>query len=92
MTIFLNVPYSEKDLAKRLGARWDAAKNKWYVPEGMFLSPFECWLPSLFDSVDRSKGKKRGKKRRDKNVDRKSFGVTVGELYPTESGGKPPWE
>lgn len=29
--IYLNVPYSEKDLAKEKGARWDAGKKKWYI-------------------------------------------------------------
>ena len=29
--IYLNVPYAEKDAAKALGAKWDAAKKKWYV-------------------------------------------------------------
>ncbi len=29
--IYLNVPYSEKDLAKGKGARWDAGKKKWYI-------------------------------------------------------------
>jgi hypothetical protein len=41
----LIVPYAEKDQAKALGARWDAAGKTWYVPEGMMLEPFECWLP-----------------------------------------------
>lgn len=41
----LIVPYSEKDQAKALGARWDAAGKTWYVPEGLMLEPFECWLP-----------------------------------------------
>lgn len=29
--ILLNVPYSEKDEAKGLGAKWDSNKKKWYV-------------------------------------------------------------
>ncbi len=31
---YLNVPYSEKDEAKQLGAKWDRAKKLWYVPPG----------------------------------------------------------
>ena len=31
---YLAVPYEEKDDAKRLGARWDAAARSWYIPEG----------------------------------------------------------
>ena len=29
--IYLNVPYSNKDEAKKLGSRWDAEKKKWYI-------------------------------------------------------------
>jgi hypothetical protein len=36
---YLNVPYAEKDAAKRLGAMWDAEQKKWFVrgdvPEGL---------------------------------------------------------
>lgn len=31
---YLNVPFSEKDEAKSLGARWDNAQRKWYAPNG----------------------------------------------------------
>lgn len=31
MKTYLNVPYAEKDIAKRNGAKWDAAAKKWYV-------------------------------------------------------------
>ncbi len=40
----LKVPFAEKDEAKRLGARWDAAKKKWYVPAGVELAPFARWM------------------------------------------------
>lgn len=39
----LKVPFAEKDEAKRLGARWDAAIKKWYVPAGVDLAPFARW-------------------------------------------------
>jgi hypothetical protein len=40
----LNVPFAEKDEAKRLGARWDSAKKKWYAPSGADLARFSRWL------------------------------------------------
>lgn len=44
--IYLNVPKSEKDEAKALGAKWDwGAKKQWYVPEGTPLEPFDKWNP-----------------------------------------------
>lgn len=30
---YLNIPYNEKDEAKKLGARWDFKKNNWYCYE-----------------------------------------------------------
>jgi hypothetical protein len=41
---YLNVPFSEKDLAKSLGARWDPAARKWYVPSDRDTAPFSRWL------------------------------------------------
>jgi len=32
--IYLKVPYDEKDEAKKMGARWDMNKKKWYYEEG----------------------------------------------------------
>jgi hypothetical protein len=47
MRIMLDVPYAETEQALRLGAQWDSADRKWYVPHGMLVSPFECWLPTF---------------------------------------------
>lgn len=40
----LNVPFSEKDRAKALGARWDAAGKTWFVPDGVNPEPFAEWI------------------------------------------------
>ena len=29
--IYLNVPYDEKDEAKKMGAKWDKSKKRWYI-------------------------------------------------------------
>jgi hypothetical protein len=42
--VLLNVPYAEKDEAKQLGARWDAARRKWYVPAGVDPAAFSRWM------------------------------------------------
>ena len=39
----LNVPYAEKDEAKKLGAKWDSNRKKWYVPQGVDAEPFSRW-------------------------------------------------
>lgn len=31
MRINLSVPYSDKDLAKELGAKWDCIEKTWYI-------------------------------------------------------------
>lgn len=41
----LDVPYEEKDMAKRLGARWDSYYRVWHVHPGVDMRPFERWLP-----------------------------------------------
>ncbi len=43
---YLTVPYDDKDQAKRLGARWDAAARRWYVPDGTDPAPFARWRDS----------------------------------------------
>jgi len=44
MRVNLKVPYADKDKAKRLGARWDAATKVWYVIDPLDLVPFMQWL------------------------------------------------
>ncbi|MER2514738.1 MAG: exodeoxyribonuclease VII large subunit [Nitrosomonas ureae] len=46
MPTFLEVQFKDKDQAKALGARWDGAAKKWYVPDGKELAPFNAWLPA----------------------------------------------
>jgi hypothetical protein len=36
--IYLNVPYKEKEKAKKLGARWDQGSKKWYIPKDMVMN------------------------------------------------------
>ena len=41
----LDVPYAEKDEAKKLGARWDPEMKKWFVPKGKEAANFQRWFP-----------------------------------------------
>lgn len=43
-TTNLKVPFSEKDQAKSLGAKWNAELKQWYVPQGVDTKPFEKWF------------------------------------------------
>jgi exodeoxyribonuclease VII large subunit len=51
MPTFLDVQFKDKDQAKALGARWDGAAKKWYVPDGKELAPFNAWLPVALRGV-----------------------------------------
>lgn len=52
MPTYLEVSFSDKDEAKRLGARWDAASRRWYVPDSIPVAPFARWLPAAVQSED----------------------------------------
>lgn len=40
----LSVPFSEKDEARSLGARWDARRKVWFVPDGVDPGRFGKWF------------------------------------------------
>lgn len=47
--LFLDVPFAEKDSVKRLGAKWDGAMRKWYIPHGVDVKPFSRWWPDALN-------------------------------------------
>jgi hypothetical protein len=50
---YINVPYAEKDIVKKLGAKWDSQKKSWFIPEKIALIKFEKWIePNLFECID----------------------------------------
>jgi hypothetical protein len=46
MRVDLDVPYTDKDEAKRLGAKWDIARKRWYVVDVENLEAFLKWIPA----------------------------------------------
>ena len=52
MRINLVTPFAEKDAAKALGARWDAAQKCWYIVDVDDLTPFMRWIPNLDAAQD----------------------------------------
>jgi hypothetical protein len=46
MKTYLNVPYHQKDAAKRLGARWDGVAGRWYVDNAENIAAFMQWMPA----------------------------------------------
>ena len=45
MRINLKVPFAQKEAAKELGARWDAARKIWYIIDPACLALFSDWRP-----------------------------------------------
>jgi hypothetical protein len=46
MRMNLKVPFAEKDEAKKLGARWDAARKLWYVDSEEKIAACARWSPT----------------------------------------------
>ena len=54
--VYINVPYSEKDEAKALGAKWDKKEKSWFVESGIDQKPFQKWLePARETQLDMNK-------------------------------------
>lgn len=51
MRMNLKVPFAEKEQAKKLGARWDAAQKVWYIEKLIDMAPFARWSPTLHEST-----------------------------------------
>ena len=49
---YLNVPYPEKDVAKSLGAKWDAIVKRWYYTSKMDETKFWKWIVRPFMKVE----------------------------------------
>jgi hypothetical protein len=45
MRINLNVPFAEKEIAKRRGALWDEVRKTWYIVNPPRLDVFVDWMP-----------------------------------------------
>ena len=77
MRIDLKVPFAEKDIAKALGARWDAAKKIWYIMEVADLTPFMRWIPDLEAATEGPAG---GTTRRSTDTGMAPIEQTVGDI------------
>lgn len=51
MSLLLNVPFAEKDDAKRLGAKWNPDLKKWYVPLKKDYHKFKKWILKESDNT-----------------------------------------
>lgn len=51
---YLSVAYEDRDLAKRLGARWDPSVRKWYCTKGSALAKIFAWRAAPKSSAGRT--------------------------------------
>ena len=94
MRINLVTPFAEKDEAKAMGARWDAAKKCWYIVDIADLTPFLRWIPNreaaMAGSTD---GVNRLRKDASKNQLNAFKGLTTGPTEVPHCGcDVQPWE
>lgn len=96
---YLSVPFAQKDAAKALGAKWDAANKKWYVPENKDITLFAQWQPecSMMESTITTTSKPRSQIPSAKTSSSANNETIVATTYPTDknfiayNGDEPPW-
>jgi hypothetical protein len=85
---YLVVPYEEKDAAKRLGARWDANAQSWFIPAGADAEPFARWRDpnsSLSPKTHASAAQnKNGHRQQDAPADEPAENIARPENEPTD--------
>lgn len=92
---YLTVPFAQKDEAKALGARWDPARKRWYVPEGVDTAAFQRWGPDSSDAPESASGASAGNTAKSRPRRQESPGVVIPPTDPNfvpYSGEAPPWE
>ena len=94
---YLNVSYAQKDAVKALGARWDPANKKWYVPANIDITLFAAWrLDSV--SVEPEIKTLRGNDatnliiNTDKNAAAGVITYPVDKSFVAYDGQVPPWD
>jgi hypothetical protein len=97
---YLNVPFAQKDAAKALGARWDAANKKWYVPADKDITLFAQWhtQSGTPESPSTTTGKPRSRISTTKNSSSANNASPSVITYPVDknfvayNGNEPPWD
>ena len=45
MRIYLDIPYTDKELAKNKGCYWDGQKKKWFIDNPIHMDQYMRWMP-----------------------------------------------
>jgi hypothetical protein len=94
---YLNVPFAQKDTVKALGAKWDAANKKWYVPANMDSAVFAQWQPqsgTLESSPTTGKSGIRKSSITGASVNNSALGTitqATDKNFVAYNGDQPPW-
>jgi hypothetical protein len=95
---YLNVPFAQKDMAKALGAKWDAALKKWYVPADKDSGLFAQWQP-VASSVESTATAARLPKARTATAKASVANNATGVMtyaadkdFIAYNGDRPPWD
>lgn len=91
MRINLDCPFSEKDHAKALGARWDVAKKMWYIENVEDLTPFMRWIGRKEKPVKQETPSASGKLITLRDFLAKTYGVHVSLTYKAAKQFGIPW-
>lgn len=96
---YLNVPYAQKDAAKALGAKWDAAIKKWYVPADKDVTVFAKWqteatvLESPTPAMSKPKPRSTSNNRSPANdASQGVFTRATVKDFVAYNGDEPPWD
>jgi hypothetical protein len=94
MRMNLKVPFAEKDQAKKLGARWDAALKVWYIAAGSDPAPFAQWSPTPHATAANVSGTAPAPTKAATARQQASGKVFVGSAYVAQERvcDCPPWE
>ncbi|MGR8931384.1 MAG: DUF5710 domain-containing protein [Gammaproteobacteria bacterium] len=92
--LYLNVPYAQKDEAKGLGARWDPAAKKWYIPAGKDIAAFAKWHREndITPESDTDKSRQRAKLIAAGNAEVGVFTYPTIDQFSAYNGETPPWD
>ena len=89
---YLNVPYAEKDVAKALGARWDASAKKWYAPNTLDLACFAKWrIDATVSSASLTAGSPISSPLKNNRETNGIFTYSTIADFVAYSGDEPPW-
>lgn len=88
MRTYIQVPYADKEEAKKFGAKWDFNKKLWYVENLEDITVFEKWF-SDWKSQPVKKGNRKSNRPKKASND---YGVTTGALYKKLYSDEVPWK